>query len=188
MKTKNIYITALFLCSFLTAIYGQKSAMISGNIDFLRQEKLFKVEFSYEEMAVGNYKTEAEYLEYKVSKKGEGFYEKWSIKKKALWEPYFTKGLNKKLGKLGYQISLESISKYKFLVKPFFVEEGEEFLGEGVGAVVRLQIFVVETETNKQVAEFRIVGNAEGSQIGGGADAFKDAGIVLGKLLIDLLN
>lgn len=188
MKTKRIYISALFICLLLSAVYGQKSAMTSGSIDFLKQEKIFKVEFSYEDMAVGNFKTEAEYIEYKKGKKGEGFAEKWANKKKTLWEPYFTKGLNKKLGKLGYQVSLESNSKYKFLVKPFFVEEGEEFMGEGVAAIVRLQIFVIETETNKQVAEFRIVGNAEGDQIGGGADAFKDAGIVLGKLILDILN
>ena len=188
MKTRFRYAILLYLCSIFTSVYGQKNAIVSGSIDFMKLEKTFKVEFSYDEMAVGNYKTEAEYIEYKKSKKGEDFVEKWAIKKKALWEPYFIKGLNKKIGKLGYKISAESNSKYKFLVKPFFVEEGAEFFDEGVAAIVRLQIFVIEIESNKQVAEFRIVGNAEGSQIGGGADAFKDAGIDLGKLILDMLN
>jgi len=198
MKKKYIVLTTIINFVFLSCIYAQDNALISGNMDFLKQEKSFNVEFSYESMAVGQFRTESEYIQKKVTEqnnsesgKGDKWLVKWNQKKVQDFEPNFLIYLNKKIKKVDMLADTSLTNeKYTIIVKPYYLEEGWDVFVDSEPAIVRLQIIVCETiDKSKQVAEFRITGEYyKGSPIIGGALAFQEAGKEFGKYLIKTLK
>jgi hypothetical protein len=178
--------------------FAQENALVSGNLDFLKQEKVFNIDFSYDQMAVGDFRTESDYINKKVAEqnnaepgKGDKWLVKWNQKKGMQFEPHFITYFNKKIKKLG--ISLDSTatnSKYTILVKPYYLEEGWDIVINSKPAIVRLQIFVLETtDKSKQVAEFRITGEySSGGWDVGGIIAFEEAGKAFAKFLMKSLR
>ena len=183
---------------FITVVSGQDNVLISGNMDFLKQEKVFNVVFNYESMAVGVFRTEAEYVQKKVTElnnsetgKGDKWLEKWNFKKSSDFPRTFLKSLNKKISKAEMKADTALLNaKYTFFIKPYYLEEGWDVVINSVPAIVRMQILVCETaNSNVQVAEFRITGEfSGGGQTFGGMIAFDEAGKAFGKLLMKSLK
>jgi len=198
MKKKCIVLISLLTFVSFAFIYAQDNALISGNMDFLKQEKRFNVEFSYESMAVGVFRTEAEYVQKKVTElnnsesgKGDKWLVKWNFKKSSDFPRCFLKSLNKKINKAEMNADTALINtKYTFLIKPYYLEEGWDVVINSTPAIVRLQILVCETANNNiQVAEFRITGEfSSGGQVFGGMVAFDEAGKEFGKFLLKSLK
>jgi len=198
MTKKYLGFFVLINLVFITVVYGQENTLVSGDMNFLKQEKNFNVVFNYESMAVGVYRTEAEYVQKKVTElnnsetgKGDIWLEKWNFKKSSDFPRTFLKSLNKKINKAEMKADTALINtKYTFFVKPYYLEEGWDVVINSVPAIVRLQILVCETEnSNVQVAEFRITGEfSGGGQVFGGMIAFDEAGKAFGKLLMKSLK
>lgn len=183
---------------FITVVCGQDNALVSGNTDFLINEKDFNVVFNYESMAVGVFRTEAEYVQKKVTElnnsepgNGDKWLEKWNFKKSSDFPRTFLKSLNKKINKAEMKADTALINtKYTFIIKPYYLEEGWDVVINSAPAIVRMQILVCETaNSNLPVAEFRITGEfSSGSQVFGGMVAFDEAGKAFGKLLMKSLK
>lgn len=183
---------------FITVVCGQDNALISGNTDFIKNEKSFNVVFNYESMAVGVFRTEAEYVQKKVTElnnsepgNGDKWLEKWNFKKSSDFPRTFLKSLNKKINKAEMKADTALMNtKYTFFIKPYYLEEGWDVVVNSAPAIVRMQIVVCETtNSNVQVAEFRITGEfSSGSQVFGGMVAFDEAGKAFGKLLMKSLK
>jgi len=198
MKKKCIVLISLITFVSFAFIYAQDNALVSGNMDFLKQEKSFNVEFSYESMAVGQFRTESEYIHKKVTEynnsepgKGDKWLVKWNKKKVQDFEPIFLRHLNKKIIKAEMIADTNlTNSKFTIIIKPYYLEEGWDVVVSSEPAIVRLQILVCETnDKSKQVAEFRVTGEYyKGSAIFGGALAFEEAGKEFGKFLLKSLR
>ena len=74
---------------FMSFSFAQENALVSGNLDFLKQEKVFYIDFSYDQMAVGDFRTESDYINKKVAEqnnaepgKGDKWLVKWNQKKR----------------------------------------------------------------------------------------------------------
>ena len=60
MKTKLFFVAcSLFLASMVSA---QKIKVLEGNLEVLKNEKTINVEFTYDNLKVGKFKTEDEYV------------------------------------------------------------------------------------------------------------------------------
>ncbi len=192
---KNYFIFATLICLvFNTVVNGQDNALVSGNTDFLKQDNIINIVFSYDNMAVGKFRTEKEYIDKKVAEhnnaepgKGDKWLAKWNEKKSNEFERIFIMYLNKKLKKIKIKTDRGlTNAKYTFYVKPYYLEEGWGVVVSSLASEVRMQIFVCETaDITKQVAEFRIIG---GYYQGSGMLAFEDAGKVFGKLFLKLIK
>ncbi|NVO04215.1 MAG: hypothetical protein HXX09_16095 [Bacteroidetes bacterium] len=198
MKKSKLFLIGLINLIFLSFVNAQENAFVSGNLDFLKQEKAFFIDFSYDQMAVGDFRTESDYIQKKVSEqnntepgKGDKWLVKWNRKKGSQFEPNFITYFNKKAKKIGVKVdSTATNSKYTILVKPYYLEEGWDVVVNSKPAIVRLQIIVFETiDKNKQIAEFRITGEYyKGGPMAGGALAFQEAGKTFAKFLIKTMK
>ncbi|MGE0089055.1 MAG: hypothetical protein AB7S50_06215 [Bacteroidales bacterium] len=198
MIKKFLILTVLISNVFFTFVCGQDNAFLSGNLDFIKQEKSFNVVFNYESMAVGVFRTEEEYVQKKVIElnnsetgKGDEWLKKWSFKKSSDFPRCFLKSLNKKINKAEMKADTALVNaKYTFFIKPYYLEEGWDVVVNSAPAIVRMQILVCETANiNLVVAEFRITGEySSGSQLFGGMVAFDEAGKAFGKILMKSLK
>ena len=80
----------------LNAVVAQKVKVIEGDLSALKNEKSINTEFSYENMKVGKYKDEKEYLEKKKEEynkkeagKGDTWATAWVDDREARYEPQF---------------------------------------------------------------------------------------------------
>jgi len=64
MKTKLFFVAcSLFLASMVSA---QKIKVLEGNLEVLKNEKTINVEFTYDNLKVGKFKTEDEYVNRRI--------------------------------------------------------------------------------------------------------------------------
>jgi hypothetical protein len=91
---KNLAIVT-FLCLSLT-VYGQKIKLIEGDVSVLKGQKSVTTEFTYDNMSVGKYPQEADYVAQKKSDlnkkepgQGDKWEQAWVSDRKERFEPQF---------------------------------------------------------------------------------------------------
>src|SRR5436189_1884324 len=122
--TSAIAVLALALCTS-TAV-AQKVKVTSGNPDILKSETSVNVEFTYDNISVGKYKTEKEYVDAKTEEynkkepgKGDTWAKSWASDKKGRYEPKFIE-----LFTLNSQMAIKKDAKYTIIVKLISIEPG----------------------------------------------------------------
>lgn len=197
MKKTVLFPTIIFCLQLLNLANAQKGAdLISGNLDFLLGAKQINAEFTYDEMAVGKYKLESQFIEAKVTElnsqkpgKGDKWLAKWNDEKTRLNEPNFLKLLNKYLAKNKITAKKENPGcKYTMVVKTKFYEKGWDSYVTiaSQSSEIRLEIIFYETQNrDKELAKMSV--NAYGS---GGAvySAYATAGKITGKEIYKTIN
>jgi hypothetical protein len=102
---KKIFFTILlgFLASF--CLHAQKRAILkitNGSLDFLKEQKVLLVTYDYNNMSVGKFVKEEDYINMKVAKadsiqsgKGDEWKKEWFDRRSADYEPSFEESFNK---------------------------------------------------------------------------------------------
>ena len=179
--------------------YGGGSSIVqkSGDCKKVKTEKTIKVEYDYSKMKVGDFNTEAEYVDKKVKEyekkekgKGDKWKEGWDGNKKERFQPKFEELFNKASD--GITISDKANNtKYTLIVKTVFLEPGYNIGISKKPAFVNFEFSFVETANPANVVAELYVNNVVGAQAMGFdfdsgsriAEAYAKAGKMLGKFL-----
>ena len=187
--------TALLLvaCLFGLQTIAQKVKTTSGSDDILKSESAINIEFNYDNITVGKYKNEQDYIvakteEYnkKEAGKGDSWAASWKNDREARYEPKFIE-----LFKLSSGMSVVTTAKYTMIVKTISIEPGWNIGISRKNAEIDLEIWIVETANkSSKLATFTINnvpgGTAFGYDFETGlriSEAYAKAGKSLGKSL-----
>ncbi len=179
--------------SFTT--HAQKIKITEGSLDALKDVKEYNIEFSYENMAVGKFKTEAEYVEKKKEEynkkeagKGDKWAEAWVNDRASRFEPKFIEKFEE------YSNAKEKgNAKYTLIFNTTFTEPGF-FTGIAIAnknASINGEVTIVETANKSKVVAKMTIEKVPG-RTGTGYDfdtgdriseAYEKAGKEIGKKL-----
>jgi hypothetical protein len=188
-------ITGLSLLAFLFGLQtiAQKVKTTSGSDDILKSESAINIEFNYDNITVGKYKNEQDYITAKTEEynkkepgKGNSWAASWKNDREARYEPKFIE-----LFKLSSGMSIITDSKYTMIVKTVSIEPGWNIGISRKNAEIDLEIWIVETANkSSKLASFTINNVPGGTAFGYDFDtglriseAYAKAGKSLGKSL-----
>ncbi len=188
-------ITGLLLFAFLFCLQmnAQRVKTTSGSDDILKSESSLNIEFNYDNLSVGKYKNEQDYIvakteEYnkKESGKGDAWAASWKNDRQARYEPKFIE-----LFKITSGMSIVTDAKYTMIVKTVSIEPGWNIGISRKNAEIDLEVWIVETANkSNKLATFTINNVPGGTAFGYDFDtglriseAFAKAGKSLGKSL-----
>jgi len=194
----KIAVAILFLSFFGC---GPGIVLTDGNLNFLRGEKLFNVEYQYDNLMVGKI-TEDAYLKKKVSEKnaeepgaGDEWVKKWFDDRELIFQPKFEKLLNKYLeSKAKFQSDLKD-TKYTLVLKTTLIEVGWSAVISAKDAHINIVALFVKTDDPQNVLAAIQLDECKG---GGGSgldfavsdrvqEAYALAGEKIAKFILDYL-
>ena len=193
VKTCMLGFSMMVVAVSLTA---QKINILEGDLSALKGEKSIITEFTYENMAVGKFKTEAEYVAKKTeeyNKKEAGKGDKWAKD----WVSDRTGNFDRKFNELFEKYSdiivagASKTAKYTLIYKTYFIEPGYNIYISRKNAETDAEVWIVETANHAKVIAKLEVKNAKGRTFGGSdyasgeriAECYADAGKALGKFI-----
>lgn len=167
MKEMKITLTALFALLISTS-FAQKIKLVEGDIAKLAGQKSINIEFDWDQISVGKFDQEADYLKKKVEEynadepgRGDKWKEAWQSDKASRFEPKFIELFNKYAEKSGLSLVQQGDSKYTMIVKTTFIEPGFNVFVTKRPASVDVEISIVETANKSNVvAKITSKGNA----------------------------
>ncbi|WP_224996024.1 hypothetical protein [Cesiribacter sp. SM1] len=143
---------AILMVLIATTGFAQKIKLTSGNLDFLKDQKTINVIYDYENMGVGKYENEQDYVSEKVSDynakepgKGDEWHKNWVADRKARFEPRFEELMNAHLEKYDVQVGNYPDAEYTIVLKTVFTEPGFNVGVMRRPAFVNLQAVFVKT-------------------------------------------
>ena len=188
-------ITGLLLLTFVLGLQAgaQKVKTTSGTDDILKPESSINIEFNYDNLSIGKYKSDQDYITAKTEEynkkepgKGDSWAASWKNDRQSRYEPKFIE-----LFKINSGMSVMTEAKYTMIVKTLSIEPGWNIGISRKNAEIDLEVWIVET-TNKsnKLASFTINnvpgGTAFGYDFDSGlriSEAYAKAGKSLGKFL-----
>lgn len=162
----------LLLGLIVTVIFtqAQRIKKLEGDASVLKDEKKVNIVFTYENMRVGKFDKEADYIASKkaeYNKKEEGRGEKWEDSwigdRKGRYEPNFVDLFMKYTP---FAVGDYADSKYTITVNTTRTEPGYNIYISRKNAEVDLDITITETASKKVVAEYTVK-NSPGRTFGG---------------------
>ena len=172
---------------------AQRVKTTSGNEDILKTESAINIEFVYDNVSVGKYHNEQDYIkakteEYNIKEpgKGDSWARNWENDKESRFEPKFIE-----LFQLNSGMTDVATAKYTLIFKTLSIEPGYNIGISRKNAEIDAEVWIVETanKTNK-LATFTISNVPGGTAFGYDFDtglriseAFANAGKKLGKSL-----
>ncbi|MCW3093604.1 MAG: hypothetical protein JWP81_4673 [Ferruginibacter sp.] len=191
MKMMLTCIALAAIQSFTTTSQAQKLKVTEGDLSSVKNETSINFDFTYDNMAVGKFDTEKEYLEKKTEEynkkepgRGDNWAKSWVSDRQARFEPKFIELFTKASG-----MSESKTAKYTIIFKTKFTEPGFNIGIVRKNAKVNADAIIVETANKSKVIAIISVENALGRTFGGYdfdtgeriAEAYADAGKALGK-------
>jgi hypothetical protein len=189
--TSAFAILAIAFCTS-TAV-AQKVKVTSGNPDILKPESTVNIEFVYDNISVGKYKSEKEYIaakteEYNKKEAGTGdsWAKKWETDKANRYEPKFIE-----LFTLNSGMTVKKDAKYTIIIKLLSIEPGYNIGISRKNAEIDVEILIVETANRENKACVISVNNIPGGTAFGYdfdtglriSEAYANAGKKLAKYL-----
>ncbi len=194
----NIYMKRFTGLLFATCLFGlqtigQKVKTTSGNDDILKSESSINIEFNYDNITVGKFKNEQEYITTKTEEynkkeagKGDSWAASWKNDREARYQPKFIE-----LFTLSSGMSVAKDAKYTMIVKTLSIEPGWNIGISRKNAEIDLEVWIVETANkSSKLATFTISNVPGGTAFGYDFDtglriseAYAKAGKSLGKSL-----
>lgn len=172
---------------------AQRVKTTSGNEDILKTESAINIEFVYDNVSVGKYHNEQDYIKAKTEEynkkepgKGDSWARNWENDKESRFEPKFIE-----LFQLNSGMTDVATAKYTLIFKTLSIEPGYNIGISRKNAEIDAEVWIVETanKTNK-LATFTISNVPGGTAFGYDFDtglriseAFANAGKKLGKSL-----
>ena len=173
---KIISSTVIFALVFFTLnTQAQKIKTTEGNADVLKNETSVNIEFTYDNISVGKFANEADYIKKKTDEynakepgKGDNWAKSWINDREARYEPKFIE-----LFTLTSKMTVSKDSKYSLIFKTKSIEPGYNVAGGMVAfggrknAEIDAEVWIVETSDKTKKVAVITVENAPGGVWGG---------------------
>ena len=155
---KNVLFIALLCCSM--AGYGQKIKVLEGDLSALKGQTAVKTEFTYDNMSVGKFPKEADYiaqkktdLDKKEPGRGDKWEQTWVSDRQERFEPQFRELFSKYSG----MSTVGEDSPYTLIFKTLKTEPGWNIGITRAPAFIDAEAWVVDTkDPNKVLAKISI--------------------------------
>jgi hypothetical protein len=159
MKSKNLLLLFALCLIFSLTAEAQKISVKTGKLDFLKKQTAVKVQFVYENMKIGKYDKEADYVAEKTKEfnskeagKGDKWAESWKTDRERSYEPKFLELLSKELAEKGVtKVGKDVDASYTFIVKTTRIEPGFNVGVMRKNAEIDLVVDIVETASPSTV-------------------------------------
>lgn len=154
---------------------SQKITLLSGDLDFLKEQTIVQIEYDYGngDMDVGKYENEADYIKDKIAEKNEDepgsgdiWYEAWVNDRKQFFQPRFEMSINNYFKKKKCETTFTSViedSKYKMVLKTTTTEPGFNVGISARPAWINVEVIFVETQNPEKVAAKLFIKKAAGT-------------------------
>jgi hypothetical protein len=200
MKINHSMLIAAFLIWFAAGAHAQKLKITEGDLSALKGEKSLNADFTYENISVGKFKNEQDYIAKKTEDynkkeagKGDHWAKEWIEDRKNRFEPKFTE-LFEKYSDLSVT-GAKKDAKYTLVYKTTTMEPGFNIGISRKNAEIDAEAWIIETASNKVMAKISVQ-NAKGRDFWGAdfdtgarlAECYADAGKALGKFIKDKIN
>lgn len=169
MKTLNKYFVMAVFLFFAINTYAQKIKTTEGSTDVLKNETSINVEFTYDNMSVGKYDKESEYLEKKTAEynskepgKGDSWAKSWITDRQRIFEPKFLELFEKNSG-----MSNKADAKYTLIFHTTSTEPGFNIYVTRKNAEIDATVTIVETADRTKKIAVIDVKNAPGRTYSG---------------------
>jgi hypothetical protein len=170
MKLLKLSTSVLFLGMISLNSMAQKIKLIEGDLAPLAGESSLMVKFAYDNMRVGKYDKESDYIAKKVEDynkkepgRGDTWAKSWVGDREREFEPKFV-DLFDKSGNI--TISRKKPTKYTLVFKTLFTEPGYNVVITRKNAVINAEAWIVQTGSEKVIAKISIT-KAPGRTYGG---------------------
>ncbi len=193
MKKFKIISLLFFVCITSLSVNAQRIKLLDGKLDFLKGEKVINVEFTYDNMGVGKFPKEDDYVaskkdEYnkKESGRGDNWSKAWVADRQNRFEPKFEELFEKHS-----EMTIKKDAKYTLIFHTTFTEPGFNVGVWKKNAEITAEVLIVETANKGNVLAKISVQNAPGRSFWGNdydtgerlAEAYATAGKGLGKFI-----
>jgi hypothetical protein len=160
MKLKNTVLMAclsLFLVAAFTS-QAQKPDVYEGSFSALKGEKKINVQFTYEDMSVGKFDKEEDYLNEKVTEKnkdeagsGDTWKQKWIDDREFRFEPKFFELFNEYGKNIDVMANDKGDGKYTLIINTYHTEPGFNVGVMRRPAHIHADLWLVETTNQEKV-------------------------------------
>lgn len=154
----------LLMLSVTLAGYSQKIKKTKGDLAPLKNQSGINIEFSYEGLSVGKFKSEADYVAKKTDEynkkeagKGDKWAESWQSDKSRAYEPQFLEQFLEKS-----KLKNEKNAPYTLIFRTTFIEPGFNVGAWRKNAYIDATVTIVETANRSNVIAELTVDNAPG--------------------------
>ena len=198
MKLKNLLLAALFL-AVAGSLSAQKIKVKSGDLSFLKGQDFVKTEYTYDNMAIGKFDKEEDYVNKKVAEYNEkeaGKGDKWAVAWKgdrdAYFHPKFEELLNNYTTKYASFGQRHNDTKYTMITSTTFTEPGFNIGIVKKDAMIDVEISFVETANPDNVLAVMVITGSPGRSMDASdyltglriAESYAKCGKELGKYLV----
>jgi hypothetical protein len=195
LKTTALAVTTVAVCNIAGA---QKIKLQEGDLSALKGQTTINIEFTYDNMRVGKFDKEADYIadrtatyNKKEAGKGDSWAKSWVNDREARFEPKFIE-LFEKYGSL----TNKKASKYTLIFHTKGTEPGYNIGISSKPSDIDGEIFIVETDNRSNVIAKISVDNAKGRNFFGYdfdtglriAEAYEAAGKYVAKWIKDKVD
>lgn len=171
MKNLKFYLLLSFAFCLCLTIKAQRIELKSGNLDFLKGQKDIKVEYVYDDMAVGKFEKEEDYVNKKVTEynekeagKGDKWAVKWEEDRGTRFQPKFEQLLNKYLVKSGVIVEQHNNeASYTLILNTTFTEPGFNIGIMRRPAFIDVEVIFVETENHDNILAKIVIKKSPGA-------------------------
>ena len=187
--------SALLLTGLISAsAFAQKIKLIEGDLSPLKGETALGVKFTYDDMRVGKFDHESDYVakkteEYNKKEPGRGdtWAKSWVRDREERYEPRFIELFEKETE---MTLSRKKPAKYTLIFKTNFTEPGYYIYVSKKNALINAEAWIVETANEKVIAKISVE-KVPGRTFGGYdydtgvriTECYADAGKHLGKFI-----
>ncbi len=170
---------------------AQRIKVTEGDLAFLNGQSSINTEFTYDNIRVGKYDKEEDYVNKKVEDynkkepgRGDNWKKSWVNDREFVFQPKFDELFSKHSG-----LGINKNAKYTLIFKTTFMEPGFNIYITRKNARIDADVWFVETGNKDKVLAKLSVDDALGRTFGGNdydtgvrlAEAYADAGKALGK-------
>ena len=169
MKKINKFALIFLLSFFALNAHAQKFKTTQGDIAVLKSETAINVEFTYDNMSVGKYDKESEYIEKKTAEynskepgRGDSWAKNWVSDRKRVFEPKFLELFEKNTG-----MTNKADAKYTMIFHTTSTEPGFNIYVTRKNAEIDATVTIVETADRTKIIAVIEVKNAPGRTFSG---------------------
>lgn len=183
----------VFALSISLGINAQRIKLVEGNLSALKSEQKINIEYTYDNMRVGKFDKEEEYindkkasLNKKEAGRGDTWAKAWVTDRESRFEPKFNELFEKSSG-----MTISKDAKYTLIFKTISTEPGYNIAISRKNAEINAEVWIVETANKNKVVAKATVQKAVGRTFGGYdfdtgerlSEAYADAGKALGRFI-----
>jgi len=130
MKNLKIIISIAVVCFLITGVYAQKIKVEKGDLSSFKGITELNMEYDFSNMAVGKFKTEAEYIEKKKAEynedepgKGDTWDVEWNADKENTYQPKFEQLFNLVMlsKRWGWKLDFFQVQTIPWSSRPLFL-------------------------------------------------------------------